>query len=166
MIIFCNPSCLNLNGIEGKIFNLLSISSLGVRLNNLMPPFNTFMYNEDNLGFDIDYYNFIMNNDLAFIDLMRIMYNEYENGIDCATIILIDNDEFRDVIRDSLIKLIQQRYGINSFIVNEFDDWNYLESSQSTNFDINGIYNFDYDKERYSVLNFDELNFQVEQCHE
>lgn len=165
MIVFCSPNCLNLNDIntdDFRIFNLLSIAEVGTKLYNLIPPFTYTDYSDDNIRFDIDYYNYIISNNLAFVDLMQIMYNEYDRGIDNYSVVLIDNDDIRDSLRDSLIKLIQQRYGINSFIINELDDWNYIESSQATNFDINGIYQFDQDKERYTILNFDEFNHQDE----
>ena len=47
-------------------------------------------------------------------------------------IILISHDEFRDAIVESLVKMIQLRYGYNSWILNTIDDLEYIKESDFT----------------------------------
>ena len=134
-----------------NIFNLSSISEKGEKLFPLIPPFpvNIFEAAEEKT-FDIAYAKYILENDKAFACLMKIIYSEYEKSSDgIITYIMVESDDIRNIVTESLIKLIQQRYGINSNIVNELEDWDYVEAS---NFTITGLYNLDIDKERYSEL--------------
>ena len=155
MIVFGNTKCLkyaefalNNDKEQLSIFNLSSTLEVGERLFKLIPPFNVEQYNDEK-EFDINYANYILTNDEAFIDLMKIIYLQYENNNDMLIYIVVDFDDIRDVITESLIKFIQQRYGINSSIIKEYEDFDTVEDSE---FDINGLYNLDQDKERYVLL--------------
>ena len=154
MIIFGNTKCLRHaqfsidNPKQLSIFNLSSTLEEGERLFKLIPPFSADDY-KDEKEFDINYANYVLSNDAAFIDLMKIIYLQYENNNDKLIYVLVNFDEIRDIITESLIKLIQQRYGINACIVKEYEDFDTLEDSE---FDINGLYNLDQDKERYVLL--------------
>ena len=134
-----------------KILNLSSLSEKGDRLFNLLPPFPAELYDADKeKAFDLAYAEYIMANDKAFMDLMKIIYPEYENSADNIIIyIMVDFDDMRMAITESLIKFIQQRYGIICNIINKEDDWDYIEGSD---FNIIGLGNLDADKERYSIL--------------
>ena len=115
---------------------------------NLIPPVKVSDY-RDEKEFDIMYANYIINNDNAFIDLMKIIYDEYDSGNIDPICILVERDEIRDCLTESLIKFIQQRYGINSYLINTVEDREYREPSS---FDITGLYNLDQDKERFVLL--------------
>lgn len=108
-------------------FNVFSILDYGYRLDNLAP-LNDFLeyLKEDETGdtnsiqFDQKYAQYILGNDEAFIAFMSIM----SKVIDEEDTIVISNYNSPALmpIIDSLLKLIQQRYGINAFIVNTVDD--------------------------------------------
>lgn len=108
-------------------FNVFSILDYGYRLDKLAP-LNDFLeyLKEDETGdtnsiqFDQKYAQYILGNDEAFIAFMSIM----SKVIDEEDTIIISNYNSPALmpIIDSLLKLIQQRYGINAFIVNTVDD--------------------------------------------
>lgn len=101
-----------------------------------------------NPEFDIAYGNYIINNNIAFLNLMLIIIPVYLNP-DCLVQILINTSEFRDVATESLMKLIQQRYGYNSYIINEPEDFIYTEEPD---FSIPGLFTLDQDLNRYMCL--------------
>lgn len=126
---------------ESRVYNFTSLLEGVTRLFNLVPPFNM---DYDALNFDITYANYILNNDVVFCDLMRIMtdiYNDYN------VIILVGNED--EFVSESLQKFIQSRYGVISYNIEEYNDIPVLDK---TEFDINGVFNIDNDMERYSVL--------------
>lgn len=141
-------------GYREKLFNLSSISELGEKIFSLLPPFKVDDYNNEK-DFDIMYATYILENNAPFIDMMKVIYSQYESGEDVINYILIEDDEFRNSITESLIKFIQQRYGYNCSIIHDHDDIYYIEEST---FDINGLFNLDQDKERYVLLIAEELN--------
>jgi hypothetical protein len=108
-------------------FNVFSILDYGYRLDKLAP-LNDFLeyLKEDETGdtnsiqFDQKYAQYILGNDEAFIAFMSIM----SKVIDEEDTIVISNYNSPALmpIIDSLLKLIQQRYGINAFIVNTIED--------------------------------------------
>lgn len=108
-------------------FNVFSILDYGYRLDKLAP-LNEFLeyLKEDETGdtnsiqFDQKYAQYILGNDEAFIAFMSIM----SKVIDEEDTIVISNYNSPALmpIIDSLLKLIQQRYGINAFIVNTVED--------------------------------------------
>ena len=78
---------------------------------------------------------------------MLIMYAVYE-GHDvylCAS-----NIDMVQPLNESFIKFIQQRYGINCYIINTVEDMECVRDFGS-GFSIEGIGNFDIDKERLAV---------------
>ena len=71
--------------------------------------------------------------------------------------IMIKNSDYRDVITESLVKLIQQRYGYNVCIVNEIEDFIYTEESD---FSIPGLYAYDNDFIRWrSMIPYQEGDY-------
>lgn len=127
--------------IESRVFNFTSLLEGVPRLFNLVPPFNMAYDAKD---FDIMYYNYIMNNDNVFCELMSIMSNLYEDN---NVIILIGNED--EFVSESLQKLIQERYGIIAYRIEDIDD---IPTVDKTEFDINGVFNIDQDMDRYSIL--------------
>lgn len=134
-----------MHGLEfDYIFNLTS-SKEGLYRINLIPPFGDQLYSKD---FDMLYANYLLQNDNAFLELMeKIVYPLY-NGKSVYITVSSCLDEF-DYISESLQKFIQARYGIVSNNINDIEDLNYLQES---NFSIDGLYNLDIDKERFSVM--------------
>ena len=150
MIAFADHTCINqevMSYMSFKIYNMSSLLELGIRVNNLYPP----LYKSDGLMMDIYdermfdqwYADYLMSNNAAFIDMMSIVYDLY-NGIN--VLILIGKNDYKDIITESFAKFIQQRYGYNSNMLNDSDDWYYMKESSFT---IQGIYNLDIDKERF-----------------
>jgi len=99
----------------------------------------------DDLVFDSKLAEFILNDNSTFLDFMSIIFPLY-NGENVYMILNRDSEYFMN-IAESIVKLIQQRYGYNHAVINEFNDYNYVESD--TGFSLQGLYNFDIDRERY-----------------
>ena len=110
-------------------FNLFSILDYGFRLDKLAPIDMILPYlKEDENGSDVNSLNFdkmyasqIIGNDEVFIDFMKLMnrVNEEEDTV----LISNYNSPIIMPIIDSLLKFIQQRYGINAFILNALEDY-------------------------------------------
>lgn len=125
------------------IFNLSSLREGYDRISLL--PQSSLKY--DIKEFDLEYYNYIMNNDNVFFELMKVITPLY-NGQN--VFLLIGEGEVYDFVAESLQKMIQQRYGINSYFINDKED--YEDIKDKTNFSIQGLYNFDIDKEKYTNM--------------
>lgn len=149
MLLFVNALLyreMMLNGSTVKaIFNLSSPIEGGVRLHSLTPPISLWQMRETK-DFDIGYADYILNNDAAFVDLMRVICHIY-NGE--HVIVLVNTDEINTFITESLLKFIQQRYGYNGWVLNCLNDVLYAYESD---FSVNGLYNLDQDRERYVRL--------------
>lgn len=99
--------------------------------------------------FDIEYHNFIIQNNDAFIQFMNIMITAFSSP-DVLVQVLINVSPFRDVITESLVKLIQQRYGYNVYIIYELNDFIYTEESDMS---IPGLFAMDQDIMRWQLMN-------------
>ena len=126
-----------------KIYNFSSLREGFPRL-NLMPPHNLGANTE--YEFDVKYMNYIFSNDIVFMNFMTIIMDLY-NGF--SVYLLISEDDWSQLLIDSLMKLIQQRYGINGVMVNSLEDFQFAKDDT---FEDYGIYNLDQDKERYSYI--------------
>ena len=98
--------------------------------------------------FDIEYHNYILNNNNAFIQFMNIIIPAYTSP-DVLVHIMIKQSPFRDVITESLLKLIQQRYGYNAYIINEIEDFVYADESDMS---IPGLFTLDQDLIRWRSM--------------
>lgn len=140
-----NPVIFNLSSYNS---NFDSIASLTTSINNIqmqfegVPP-NQYIYYQ---AFDIAYMNMVLSNNNLFIDLMKVMINAYEGN---NVIILVQRDEYRDAIMESLIKLIQVRYGYDCWIVESIED---IECIKETKFTPMGLLTLDEDRKRYIQL--------------
>lgn len=131
------------------IFNLSSFLEGYPRL-KLQPTMG--IYNVDEQIFDINYANFLLNDSNTFCDLMKIIINLYHGNN--VYIIYHTDDEYNELIAESLLKFIQQRYGYNHYIIHTYEDLDFIiNNSINSNFTINGIYNLDIDKKRYTEIN-------------
>ncbi len=142
MLIFGDHKCVGYLSPHTKIYNLTSLLEGFPRLNIL--PYN--LRYSDEKEFDLAYALYLLENNIAFYDMMRIIYNLYL-GIDVY--VMVSTDQFSEILTESLMKFIQQRYGYNSNRVNEPSDLEYLINGD---FSLLGIYNLDQDKDRFSYL--------------
>lgn len=150
MIVFGNLDCIPSN-TKGNfvIYNLLSIDSrAGVyQPIDILPSATQFNYTYDK-DFDLRYLEFIFSDDYYFYEFFsKIIYNVY---LGYNVYIIIERNDIFDNMVESIIKIIQQRYGYNSAIINDPEDIYYLNQDES--FSLAGLPNLDMDKERYSML--------------
>ena len=116
------------------------------QINLLQPP--QLEYTFDNT-FDIEYYNYLINCDDAFMQLMLLIMAEYHNK---NVYLLVSEGNGYDYINDSLMKLIQVRYGIVVQYINDIEDYNELRQDSDISFSVFGMENLIQDKERYALL--------------
>lgn len=130
--------------------HILNLSSYkeGIEKLNLLPPTNGTLPFKDEKEFDIAYANYIMANDFTFMELMKIIIPIYE-GKDVY--IVVSRSPYFDMITESLTKFIQVRYSIISQYVYDFNDLEFIDMDLSFA-NIQGLYNLDVDKERFSRL--------------
>lgn len=95
------------------------------------------------------YHKYIFENDVVFNQFMSIVVPANVNP-ECLVQVLVKFSEYRDIITESLIKLIQQRYGYNSYIISDSEDFLYVEESD---FSIPGLFLFEQDRTRWFMLN-------------
>ena len=149
MLLFGNDSIVkqypNFVLMVDTVFNLSNSYEMGIGLDSLVPPF----FPTEGKDFDLNYANYILTNENAFTQMMHIVYSLYEGK---NIFVMVGNGDYREYLTDSLIKFIQQRYGYNSYIINEIDD---LLAVTDSEFSIQGLYNLDQDKERYVMLTTD-----------
>lgn len=132
----------------GQIFNITSLINGYNRLDLLYPPYG--FIRSDNRDFDMSYYNYIMNNDNVFVQFFNIVYNLYL-GNDVYLIISMDNWSIN--IIEAILKIIQQRYGYDGVLINDYSDYLYFSNSKTFGFDNGfGLMNLDKDLDRYIYL--------------
>lgn len=136
-----------------RIYNFSSLKEVGKPL-FMMPPNDLGAISE--YDFDCKYAQYIMMNDQVFFNMLCMMMDIY-NGTDVFILIADEEESFfnpdvsswNSILIESLLKFIQQRYGINGTLIEGPDDLNCLEFAEFSDF---GLYNFDEDKERFSML--------------
>lgn len=134
---------------SGIIYNLASMKEGFIKLQKLIPPNELGRFTDRD--FDIAYANYIMLNDEVFCEFFQIIYNLYI-GKD-VFIIYTASENWAENIIESLLKLIQQRYGYNAVRIDSDDD--YIYACNYCNFKFApgyGLYNLDIDKDRFSAL--------------
>lgn len=126
----------------------LNINSLAERYShvklNLLPP-NSLGANTEK-DFDIKYMEWIFGNNeifISFMDILICLYHGYN------VFLIITDEGWSDMLVESLLKLIQQRYGINAVSIKSLEDLQYAEDSI---FEPYGLINLDQDLERYAYL--------------
>lgn len=127
---------------------VLNFTSLiqGYRRWELLPPNNAICISSE-YEFDIAYMHYILDNDITFIEFFQMIRMLYI-GIDIY--LIISEDNWCEMILESLLKLIQQRYGYNATKVNCLEDVIYTDCSQfNTEY---GVANYDMDSERFDIL--------------
>ena len=135
-------------GGKGVMYNLSSMREGFISLQALIPP-NTIGRLTDR-EFDIAYANYIMSNDTLFCIFFQIVYNLY---IGKDVFIIVSTEDWSENLLESLLKLIQQRYGYNAVLINTEADYLYAATSMNFGFAPGyGIFNLDQDKERFTTL--------------
>ena len=135
-------------GGKGVMYNLSSMREGFISLQALIPP-NTIGRLTDR-EFDIAYANYIMSNDTLFCIFFQIVYNLY---IGKDVFIIVSTEDWSENLLESLLKLIQQRYGYNAVKIDSDDDYIYARNNMFFNFAPGyGLYNLDQDKERFTTL--------------
>ena len=135
-------------GGKGVMYNLSSMREGFISLQALIPP-NTIGRLTDR-EFDIAYANYIMSNDTLFCIFFQIVYNLY---IGTDVFIIVSTEDWSENFLESLLKLIQQRYGYNAVLINTEADYLYAVTSMNFEFAPGyGIFNLDQDKERFTTL--------------
>lgn len=128
-----------------KIYNFTSLNEDFTQRLYLLPP-NSLGANSE-YDFDLKYANWIFNNDNNFIIFMNLVMDIYNNF---NVFIVISEDDWSLVLVESLMKLLQQRYGLSSLYVKTEEDILYGDDCE---FEVGfGMANLDQDKERYATL--------------
>ena len=131
-------------------FNLSNPVNRGVSLAALIPdpqyiPQEVITGAIDTPDFDIAYGNFIMGNQEQFFTFMNLVLPLYNDPCACV-IVFTQMSPLRDAIMESLIKLIQQRYGYNAYIIN--DPYDVLCIQDNASFSPRGILMIQEDSDR------------------
>lgn len=131
------------------IYNISSLREGFKRLYYLTPPNN--IGKLSSRDFDINFANYIMNYDPAFVEFFQIIYNLY---IGNDVLLLMDDADWSENLIESLLKLIQQRYGYNAISITSEEDYIYAKNSDiSSKFASGyGLLSLDQDKERFTYL--------------
>ena len=131
------------------VFNLTSFKEGLPSLINLVPHYQEHFNTLDELQFDINYAQYVLSSIPAFNELMFIMMNLYD--MRDVYITVSKQNWYYESINESLMKLIQQRYGYNYFEINTVEDYEYAKSADYNDysFNVQGIFNLDQDKELF-----------------
>lgn len=136
-----------------KVFNLCSFNESIQRV-DIIPPLDLLKNgNVENIDFILS--DYIFNNDAIFFEFMvKVIIPLYSQQI----VILLGNIEydFYDICIESLLKIIQTRYGISGVIINDLSDIDMVSKNllfgRDSEFTIQGLMNLDIDKDRYSNI--------------
>lgn len=151
MILFSEINCLpNFMASTKNTVVVLNFSSLSSQFPILdILPRQRFDI-DDSQQFDMAFANYILNNDYRFCQFFSIIIQLYYGN---DVVVLIRQSEFYDILNESLMKLIQQRYGYIINAVNTIED---LEDLVESSFSIQGLYNLDQDLKRYLSITIKE----------
>ena len=151
MLIFGPYSCAPI-GCDGvSIYNFSSLNQGITRLPGLMVSLPPEVYNnsDSEKAFDLWYYNYIMMNPVPFVSLMMIMLKIFSGRNVYVCISDYGSNKAMSSINESLMKMIQARYGVVANIVNTPEDVKYIVS-KGCEFSALGLRNMDKDKARFT----------------
>lgn len=138
---------------EVKLFNLSSMKNITPTLDLLLP--RKLCYDiVEQMTFDIEYFNYIMTNNEAFVCFMQLIFPLYYDP-NILIAIMIGHDYVRDSITEALIRIIQTRYGYNCFIINSAEDLFFANNNISI--PKWGLINLDIDINRLIELGYFDL---------
>lgn len=150
MIIMGNYLCIPQGEIDVDPENIVNLSSpiMGYNRLDIMPPLEL-KFTFDN-QFDQEYYNYLIMNDGVFFELMnKVIIKEYMNE---NVYIIVSEGEGYDYINESLMKMINARYGFVIRYINDRSDYLYLNDNTELSFNIYGVANLDEDLERFRMI--------------
>lgn|SRR5574344_1330557 len=139
-------------GNKTIVWNLGSLNE-SVPILNLVPPNNLGAMN--NYDFDQRYASYIMDNTENFILFMSSIVLPLYQGLDVYLLVSeIAYNSWAIDLAESLVKFIQQRYGINATLVNTYDDYMDAISAETDNeySMITHLPYLDMDKDRYAYI--------------
>lgn len=146
MLMYGNS--INSSYVDAKIYNVSSMREGFINLQILIPP--NIIGKTFDREFDINYFNYILGNDNVFMEFFRIIQDLY---LGKNVYLMFGEDDWSENLCQSLLKIIQQRYGYNGYYITNFNDYVYISMNDTSDFDKEyGIYNLDQDKMRYSYL--------------
>lgn len=152
MLLYGTSSVLPFLSMDTVVYNFTGLVEQIPTL-QLLPPRELGANSE--YEFDVKYYQYVISNDIPFDSFMCIIMNLYEG----RTVFLITLEgNWSQILIESLLKMIQQRYGINATKICSEEDIFYAEDS-----DFNpdfGLCNLDQDKERYMYLHKDQIKIE------
>lgn len=145
------------------IYNLSSLYSGFIDATDLLTNLSSINYTGmpmplfvESIEFDMQYMASIMNNPNLFNKLMMILSNSYEG---CIVVLLVQRDPYRDSVMESLIKLIQQRYGYNCWIVEDPEDISCIKEDE---YNTLGLITLDGDLKKYDSSYSEENRISIE----
>ena len=138
-----DPVILNLSSLYSGYVNITHLIAKISPINNTNLPMPEFV---NSVEFDMQYASAVLNNPELFGSLINIMLRAYEGYLVC---ILVQRDPYRDAVMESLIKLIQQRYSYNCWIIEEPDDIEILTEQMLFP---NGLLTLDNDIKQYNQM--------------
>ena len=134
---------------ETVVYNITSFKEGLVKL-NLLPPIDRRLCRDGGRDFDMYYAQWILCNDNIFFDFFRIIFDLYMAR---DVYLVMDSQDWSENILESLLKLIQQRYGYNAAYIDSFEAYIYAQNNMISQFEPTyGLMNLDQDKDRYSII--------------
>ena len=137
------PVILNLSSLYSGYINVTHLIAKISPINNTGLPMPEFV---NSVEFDMQYASAVLNTPELFGSLINIMLRAYEGDLVC---ILVQRDPYRDAVMESLIKLIQQRYSYNCWIIEDPDD---IEIMSEQMLLPNGLLTLDNDIKQYNQM--------------
>jgi hypothetical protein len=135
------------------VLNFFNPTNLGTRISNMfLPQIIRQTCDLESPQFDMAYAKYLLEDNNAFQDFMEILMSMYYNENDNVLILTDLSSSLVTAMCESIIKLIQQRYGYNCYIANCPEDIMTIPESEMSEM---GMKIFLQDKERYSYLSSD-----------
>lgn len=148
-------------------YNLSSYYNDAPTLNYLIPSFehvteDVLTGDKTSPEFDKSYYNYVVNNDSAFLQMMNLVLPVFMDP-NVLIQVFIQDSPFRTAVTESLIKIIQWRYGYNCYIINEVED--FLAATES-DFSVPGLCTMDADVARWRLFHLDSSDYGYRRMYE
>ena len=149
MLMYGPTRCLQfIDRSSFKIYNLTGMIEGFDSIQALIPPND--LGRLDSFEFDVNYFRYVMENNQIFIIFFRIIQSLY-TGV--PVYIISDEADWCESLIESLLKIIQQRYGYNGFCVKDDEDVLFALQRDNSSFNPSyGLQNLDMDKARYQYL--------------